>query len=31
MIVENHDASYRFALDLGWDRWQDDRENSLLA
>ena len=29
MIIENQNASYRFALHLTWNRSRDDRENSL--
>lgn len=31
MIVENHNASDRFTLNLSWDRSRDDRENSFSA
>jgi len=30
MIIENQNASYGSALNFGWDRSRDDREDSLF-
>jgi len=29
MIIENQDASYRFAARTGWQRWCGNSENSV--